>query len=542
MAQCTEFWRLLSSVCVIATQYICLCAKQNSLFVQVLITCLEYDFLRNSLLGETLNPPTTLKSVPGQSIDSDQQSGRLRRIADLPGPRSLPLVGNMLDIDSLRFHSVLEQWAREYGTMFKVRLGRKTIVAISDNTLIASLLRDRPEALRRSSRTSKMLMELATHGVFTEEGDEWRKQRKLVMRGLTPEVIRRFFPKMVDMTERLRLRWTRAVEEGQAVDIARDLKAYALDVIIGLSMGQDINSLEHSDIPLQRDIEQVFYRIARRLTTPFPYWRYVKLPVDFAADACARRINSAVQGFIAETRRTLEVHPERHAKPTNMLEALLIARDEPESGFTDEHVIGNAITMVFAGEDTTSNTIAWLLNFLAQHPDAMRSIEQETDATLNEANVLQDFALLEQFPFLDAAANEAMRIKPVAPFMGLETNVSMQIGDLQAPAGTILLACLRHSGQLATDYADSAVFRPERWLEEGDAIANDSPTRKLFPFGGGPRFCPGRFLAMAEVRMVTSMIARNFHLHYDTEAPPVQEQFTFTMTPSAVPIRLSLRR
>ncbi len=486
-----------------------------------------------------MNSPATLNT--GQAVTTTQPSGPLRSIADLPGPRGLPIVGNMFDIDSLQFHRVLERWAQEYGPMLKVRFGSKTVLVISDNTLIANLLRDRPEALRRSSRTSTMLKELGTHGVFTEEGEEWRKQRKLIMRGLTPEVIRNFFRKMVDMTERLRLRWTRAIQEKRPIDIARDLKAYALDVIIGLSMGQDINSLEHDDIPLQRDIEQIFYRVARRLTMAFPYWRYFKLPVDHAADACKERINISARGFIAEARRVLESRPERRAKPTNLLEALLIARDEPDSGFTDEHVIGNAITMVFAGEDTTSNTIAWLLNFLAEHPDAMASTMRESDAVLGGSNVLQDFAALERFTYLDAATNEAMRIKPVAPFMGMETNVDMQIGDVQVPAGTLMAACLRHSGEMATNYADSNLFRPERWLGDGDVVANDSPARKLFPFGGGPRFCPGRFLAMAEVRMVTSMIARNFHLHYDKSAPPVQEQFTFTMTPSAVPITLSLR-
>lgn len=436
----------------------------------------------------------------------------------------------------------MERWAREYGEMCQVRLGRKTIVVISNNALIANLLRDRPDALRRSSRTSAMLTELGTSGVFTEEGEEWRKQRKLVMRGLTPEVIRRFFPTMVAMTERLRLRWVNAVQEGRAVDIARDLKAYALDVIIGLAMGQDINSLEHDDNPLQRDIEQIFYRVARRLTTPLPYWRVLKLPVDRAADACVSRIGHAVRGFIEQTRKELDAHPERRTKPSNMLEALLIARDEPESGFTDDHVIGNAITMVFAGEDTTSNTIGWLLNFVATHPDAASNMADEADAVLGEHSVLQDFAGLEQFRYTDAATNEAMRIKPVAPMMGLETNVEMQIGDVLAPAGTILMACLRHSGQLASEFPEPDMFRPERWLEDAEAAVSDSPTRKLFPFGGGPRFCPGRFLAMAEIRMVTSMIARNFTLHYDGAAPPVKEMFTFTMTPSAVPVKLSLRK
>ena len=360
------------------------------------------------------------------------------------------------------------------------------------------------------------------------------------MRGLMPEVIKRFYPTLVMMTERLRRRWMAAVITGRRVDVLRDLKAYALDVTLGLAMGQDVNCLEHDANPLQRDIELIFYRIARRLTAPIAYWRLVKLPADRAADAAALRIEQAVRGFIDEARRGLAENPERAAKPANMLEALLAARDEPDSGFTDEHVIGNAITMVFAGEDTTSNTIAWLLNFVARHGDVAAAIRSEADTVMGEHMVLQDFAGLDQFSYLDAATNEAMRLKPVAPIMGMETNKEIAVGDLLVPAGTMLLLALRSGGMSALNFDKPNVFSPERWLD-GNAAANDDPARKLFPFGGGPRFCPGRFLALAEVRMVASMLVRNFTLTFDRSAPPVKEMFTFTMTPSALPITLSLR-
>ncbi len=464
----------------------------------------------------------------------------LRRIADLPGPKGLPLVGNAWQLDSLQFHRGLENWARQFGPMYKIKLGRKPILVISDNALIAGLLRDRPDAVRRSSRTSAILDELGTSGVFTHEGDEWRKERKLVMRGLTPDVIKRFFPTMVMMTERLRQRWMAAAITGRQIDLLRDLKAYALDITLGLAMGQDANCLEHDANPLQRDIEMIFYRIARRLTAPVAYWRHIKLPADRAADAAAARIGQAVRGFIDVTRRELAASPERAARPANMLEALLVARDEPDSGFTDEHVVGNAITMVFAGEDTTSNTIAWLLNFVARHGDVAGAIRCEADAVLGDDMVLQDFAGLENFPYLDAATNEAMRLKPVAPIMGLETNKEMTIGDVMVPQGTIMLAALRAGGMSALNFEKPNTFSPERWLD-GDVAASDDPARKLFPFGGGPRFCPGRFLALAEVKMVTSMLTRNFTMSFDRNAPPVEEMFTFTMTPSALPVKLSLR-
>lgn len=480
-------------------------------------------------------------SIAEQRTDAAVSLNKRRRIADLPGPKGIPLLGNLPQIDSMQFHRVLENWAIEFGPYYRIRLGRRQMLVVSDNAAVAMLLRERPEAIRRSSRTSLALEELGSQGVFTAEGEEWRMQRKLVMRALTPEVIRNFFPALAGMTERLRRRWLAAATAGQEIDIRRDLKAFALDVTVSLAMGQDINTLEHDDNPLQRDIEAIFNRIARRLTSPVPYWRYVKLPVDRAADACADRIEQAVTGFIAQARKRLEAHPELRAKPTNMLEALIAARDEPDSGLTDEHVIGNAITMVFAGEDTTSNTIAWLLDFVARHPQAAARIQAEADAVLGEERMLQDFGKLEQFPYLEAATTEAMRIKPVAALLGMETNMELDIGDVLVPKGTLIMTLLRHAGQQGADVPEPQEFRPERWLADARSAANDSPARKLFPFGGGPRFCPGRYLAMVEIKMVMSMIARNFNLVLDTAAPPVKELFTFTMTPDALPVRLIAR-
>ena len=103
-----------------------------------------------------------------------------------------------------------------------------------------------------------------------------------------------------------------------------------------------------------------------------------------------------------------------------------------------------------------------------------------------------------------------------------------------------MLASLRTGGLSSLNFDKPNVFSPERWLD-GELSAGDDPARKLFPFGGGPRFCPGRFLALAEVKMVTSMLARSFSLTFDRNAPPVKEMFTFTVTPSSLPIKLSLR-
>ncbi|WP_343730818.1 cytochrome P450 [Duganella sp.] len=476
----------------------------------------------------------TLELIPGVAPP--------RRIADLPGPKARPLFGNIREIRAQPFHLVMENWAREHGPLYRFRIMRKQMLATSDRDLIAALLRDRPDVIRRSTRSAEMLNEVGTRGLFTAEGDDWRRQRKLVMRALTPEVIHNFFPTLAAMTDRLRLRWERAIAAGKPVDLLRDLKAYTLDVTIGLAMGQDINTLELEEHPLQRDIEFLFKLVARRLTTPFTYWRVpvLKRAQDHEATAAAARIQTAIAGFIADARQRIAHNPALRQKPANMLEALIVARDEPDSGFTDAEVIGNAITMVFAGEDTTSNTMGWLLEFLADHPPAAARMAQEASEVLGARAVLDDYHLLDQLNYIDAATREAMRLKPVAPFMAAETNHDTTLGDLAVPAGTVIFLLLRHSAERANDLAQPERFMPERWLEGANGQGDD-PGRKLFPFGGGPRFCPGRYLAMAEIKMAMSMLARQFALERVPGAPAARECFTFTMTPDKLPVRLASR-
>ena len=157
--------------------------------------------------------------------------------------------------------------------------------------------------------------------------------------------------------------------------------------------------------------------------------------------------------------------------------------------------------------------------------------------------VLAYYTLFSLAPLLiiDACIDEAMRLKPVAPFLGLETNRDMTIGDVFVKARTQVMLITRLAGRQEAEFPQAETFRPERWLDDKSTQAGGDPARKLFPFGGGPRFCPGRYLALAEIKMAMSMVARNFAVALDANPAPVKELFTFTMTPSALPVHLKAR-
>ncbi len=459
------------------------------------------------------------------------------RLHDLPGPKPLPLLGNMHQINPRQFHLDLERWAREFGPAYKIHISGKPTLVLADPAFFSTLLRDRPEGFRRAADMEQIIEESGIKGLFTAGGEDWKMQRKLVMRAFTPEVVRRFFPQLQAMLLRLRLYWLRAAQSGQTIDLMRDLKLFALDITIAFTYGQDINSVEELNSPMRYDIDSLFETVARRMTNPIRYWRYFRLPADYRFEAALARVEQKVAGYIEQCRRLLHEQPERRLKPANLMEALLVARDEPGSGFNDSHVSGNAMTMVFAGEDTTANSTAWLVYLLAGAPQVVQQIRAELDPLFGDGATLPDYSMLQQLPWLDAALNESMRLKPVASWLPLESLHEMVVGDTLVAAATPVFVLTRSAGMQAQIFPEPEQFLPQRWLDgaEPDLI------KKMFPFGGGPRLCPGRFLALAEMKMIISMLLKNFDIHLQDGAK-VEETFVFTIAPSCLPVKLTQRR
>jgi cytochrome P450 len=462
-----------------------------------------------------------------------------RRVDALPGPPAMPLLGNAHQLPAGAVHACLEQWCREYGPMYRFRAGSQSIVVLSDPVLIGEILRHRPGGFMRGARLSAAIDEIGLSGVFTAEGDRWRRHRKLVMRALTPEAVRHFFPIIRTVTGRLLARWRAAAVSARSVDVARDLKRYSIDVTTWLAMGVDVDTLNHDDNPLQNDVELLFETLGRRFLKPFPYWRWIRLPADRRADEAVARLNATVDDLIARARARMAADPALVARPGNILEALIAARDEPGSEFTDDDVRGNVATMLFAGEDTTANAMAWLLMLLADASEPSARVRREVDTVLAGEEQVGAFADLAGLGYLEAAAVESMRLRPIAPQNGATARQPADLAGLRVEPGQVLIMLSRPSALDATRFADPLAFRPERWLGDGAESADDT-RRVLFPFGGGPRYCPGRYLAMVEIKMVVAMALGNFRIALDPDAR-IAEHFTFTMGPSSLPLRFAAR-
>ncbi len=472
---------------------------------------------------------------PDSAAHAAAATKAIRRIADLPGPRGLPFLGNALQFRSPSLHLELEAWAAQYGPYYQLRAAGRRILVLSDHQVVASVLRDRPVAFSRTARLREIGQEMGLQpGVFSAEGEDWMRQRRMVMAGFDPGHVRAYYPALVKVAQRLVKRWTRAAQRQETIVLQSDLMRYTVDTIAGLAFGAEVDTLGSDGDVIQQHLDKVFPALFRRITAPIPLWRIFPSRADKALARSMLEVNKAVENFIAQARARMQAEPQRHAQPQNLLEAMMAAADRPDSGLSDAQVAGNVMTMLLAGEDTTANTIAWMIYLLWTHP---QSFARACDEVRNKVRDCQQPTMDEvaDLEFVEACIHETMRLKPVGPQLPLQANTDVLVGDVQVPKGTIVINLLRRDSVREDLVPQAAQFEPRRWLQ------SDNPAKRLStPFGAGPRICPGRYLAMLEMKIAMTVLLGHFDIEFvgtaDGRAP--RERLSFAMMPVGLQMRL----
>ncbi len=514
------------------------------------LVCRNHRWKFDVATGQRQGGPQCLRACPvkeeggailvdasGLSGAKARATGPLRAVQDLPGPKPLPLVGNAFEIDAAKAHIDLEDFSAKYGPIFALRLAKDWFVVVSDPALAEPLFRERPETFRRPTYLAEIMRELGISGVFSAEGEAWRSQRRLAMEALAQRHVRGFYPALARIGHRLLRRWDRAADEGRVLDPGDELKRYTVDATVLLVFGHDLNTLEDRDDVVQRHLELVFPTLNRRMNALFPYWRILRLPADRRVDRAIAEIYGWLADLVARARARL-ANPA--AKPANFIEIMVAARDGEGRGFSDEIIFGNALTMLLGGEDTTAYTLAWAMHELLDHPAATAALRAEADAALGEDAFPVEVEQTNRLTYALAVANETMRLRPIAPIPIFEPTRDVVVGDVAVPKGVTIIVASRLATRDPARFGTPLAFLPERWLEAEPNGRPHDPTVSL-PFGSGPRICPGRSLALTEMRHLLAAIYKRYDIERVGARGDVRELMAFSMTPKNLHVRLRRR-
>ncbi len=475
-------------------------------------------------------------------------SKSLRAFEDVPGPRRLPVLGNALQLQPDRLHQQLEAWCDEFGPMFRLQVGSRRLLVVGDHQVIATVLRDRPDGFRRTARLEEIWRDMGMPlGLFIVNGDTWKRQRRMVMAGFDPAHVRRYFPKLQGVAQRLVLRWKAADE----IDLQADLMRYTVDTIAGLAFGAEVNTLQSDGDVIQQHLDKIFPALFHRAIKPFSVAHRLPTRANRELAESVKQVNLAVAGFVQQARARLQANPALREHPTNLLEAMLAAADVPGSGMDDEQVAGNVLIMLLAGEDTTANTIAWMLHLLWRNPSTLARAVAEVRSVMGDSDKFQElpsFEQIAQLDYIEACAHETMRLKPVASSIPQQALRDTPVGDVLVPKGVMVFPVMRRDCLRDDLVPRAAAFEPERWLAGASssdaALSAQSVKRVSMPFGAGPRICPGRYLALMEMKMAMAVLLHNFDITAVTtpDGQEARELLAFTMQPVGLRMRLRARQ
>ena len=234
----------------------------------------------------------------------------------------------------------------------------------------------------------------------------------------------------------------------------------------------------------------------------------------------------------------METFPGLKENPSNFLEALL-TEQEKEGNFTDEEIVGNVFTMLLAGEDTTSNSISWAIYYLAQHPEAVNRIRKEAIEIYGGNLFPPQNENLASLKYTEGVVMETIRLKPVTPTLYMQALEDVEIEGLQINKGMTIMLQNKVAQTHSENFAQPDDFLPERWFRgTGCPVSGAHNPEVIRAFGAGPRFCPGKTLAMHEMITVLSMICKNFNIELAVDVNEITEMFDFTMHPYNLWVKL----
>jgi len=178
------------------------------------------------------------------------------------------------------------------------------------------------------------------------------------------------------------------------------------------------------------------------------------------------------------------------APQDDILGLLLAAADADGKQLGDRHIRDEMVTLLLAGHETTATALAWALERLAHHPEALDQVRSGLAAGQDE--------------LIDAVAAETLRVRPVVMDVWRRLSAPMKLGGYHFPAGTTVLPAIYLVHSDHRRHAQPADFNPQRFA--GRRPSNDT----WLPFGGGRRRCLGASLAQMELRVILSAVLAEY--------------------------------
>jgi cytochrome P450 len=372
---------------------------------------------------------------------------------------------------------------RAYGDVCRFKIGGQYWYLLAHPDHIWDLTVARADEFQKPAIAKRLWSKFLGNGVLTEEGAEWQRHSRMMRPAFHNKRIHAYGTTMVAYTRRMMDSWT----PGEERDVSRDMTGLTLEIVGKTLFDADVR---HGSAVVGEAMLKVQEEMLNHIHFPFPVPTWWPSESNRQKLAAIADIATIVTDVIADRRSS-------GRDRGDLLSALVFAEGENGYKMSDQQLRDEAMTLFFAGHETTANSLTWAWYLLARHPEVAERLRAEvTEVTQGRDLTASDLGAL---PYLDMVVKEAMRILPSVWVFMKEPKHDVEIGGYRIPKGAQIMISPFVTQHDARWFPSPETFDPERF-----SPARSKEIRKgaYVPFSAGSRVCLGKPFAMMESRMI----------------------------------------
>ncbi|XP_044145594.1 cytochrome P450 2K4-like [Bufo gargarizans] len=446
------------------------------------------------------------------NVFSNRKQGKYKNFP--PGPKPLPILGNILMMDMWKPYKTFVQLSKEYGTVFSVQMGRTKFVILCGYETIKDALINNAEVFSDRPQNPLFTNSVKDHGIVFSNGENWK-----VMRRFTLSTLRDYGMGKKTIEDKIIEEAKCLVQklksyEGKPFGNFTSINAAVTNIIVAILLNK---RFDYEDQTILRLIGLVNENIRLlgspgvRLYNSFPTLMNWLPGAHKTIFKNLREFHSFIRATFTKYKKELDVNDQR-----NLIDAFLAKQQEGKQEYAQYYHDENLTVLVGdlfgAGMETTSTTLRWSLLLMIKYPDIQKKVQDEISKVIGSAQPQMEHR--KQMPYTDAVIHEIQRFGDIAPTtVPHAASQDVTFRGYLIPKGTIVLPVL-HSIHKDKEYFEKPhEFYPEHFL---DSEGNFKKSEVFIPFSIGRRSCAGEILAKMEIFLfITSLLQ-----HLTFKAPP----------------------
>ncbi|XP_023666452.2 cytochrome P450 2K1-like isoform X1 [Paramormyrops kingsleyae] len=452
------------------------------------------------------------------------------------GPRPLPLIGNLLQLDLKRPYLSLFQLSKKYGSVFTVHFGPKKVVVLTGFKTVKEALVNHAEEFGEREISPIFYDFTEGHGVLFSNGDSWKEMRRFALSTLR------------DLGMGKRGSEEKIIEEIHYMsEVFENFKGEPFDTlqVVNYSVSNIISSIvygsrfEYDDLEFQRMVNRANQNI--RLTGSPAIQLYNMFPRlgPWLKDWVTLKKNTEsnieqVKSLVKNLQETLNAEDRRCLVDSFLIRQQEIkkSREQEFSYYHEKNLIITVSNLFAAGTDTTATTLRWGLLLMAKYPDIQDRVQEELDMVIGGRQTRVEDR--KNLPFTDAVIHEIQRLANIVPMnVPHITSCDVVFRGYHIKKGTTVIPLLTSVLYDESEWETPHTFNPGHFLDDQGRFRRRDA---FLPFSAGRRACLGESLARMELFLFFTTLLQKFRF---TPPPGVSESdldltpaVGFTLSPS----------